>query len=290
MTNIIDGKLMAEKIKDEIKHKVAVFRDTRGIQPCLAVILVGEDPASLTYIKHKEKACNDCGIKLIKYELSDKISENELLNLIREKNADRNVHGILVQLPLPAHIDVNKVISTINPQKDVDGFHPMNVGKLSIGDLEGTEAGIISCTAKGCMKLIKSALGSNIAGQKAIVIGRSNIVGKPVSYLLLRENCTVKIAHSKTEDLKNECLWADIIVVAVGLPNLITADMVKSGATVIDVGMNRANGQLCGDVDFENVKEVAEFITPVPNGVGPMTIACLLENILEVYDRLTKIK
>lgn len=287
MTNIIDGRAIGNKIKDEVTHKVAIFRDINGIQPCLTAILVGQNPASLLYIRNKERACKKCGIKFVKHELSEQISEEDLLKLIDEKNRDKSVHGILVQLPLPVHIDVKKVINAIDFRKDVDGFHPINVGKLSIGELEGAEAGILPCTAKGCIKLIKSALGENLSGKRALVIGRSNIVGKPVAQLLLGENCTVKIAHSKTENLKEECLWADIMVVAVGKPKFITADMVKAGAVVLDVGINRVDGKLCGDVDFENVKNVAGHITPVPGGVGQMTVACLLENVYEACERLS---
>jgi len=288
MTNIIDGKLIGNKIKEGVAHKVAILRDTKGIQPCLNVILVGQNLASLIYIRSKERACKECGIKFIKNELSEYVSEEDLLNLIDKKNKDKNVHGILVQLPLPKHIEVKKVINAIDFHKDVDGFHPMNVGKLSIGELEGKDAGILPCTAKGIIKLIKSVLGENFGGKKAIVIGRSNIVGKPTSYLLLRENCTVKMAHSRTENLKEECLWADIVVVAVGQAGLITADMVKSGAIVLDVGMNKVDGKWVGDVDFDNVIEVAGHISPVPGGVGQMTVACLMENVYEACERLSK--
>jgi methylenetetrahydrofolate dehydrogenase (NADP+)/methenyltetrahydrofolate cyclohydrolase len=286
MVQIIDGKSIGRKLKEEVAHKVAILRDTKGVQPRLDVILVGQNPASLIYIRNKQRACEKCGIKFVKNELPENISEKELLSLIDKKNKDKNIHGILVQLPLPKHIDVKKVLNTIDFKKDVDGFHPINVGKLSVGELTGPDAGILPCTAKGIIKLIKFVLGENLSGKKAIVIGRSNIVGKPTSYLLLKENCTVKMAHSKTENLKDECKWADIIVVAVGKVGLITADMVKAGAVVLDVGMNRIEGKWVGDVDFDKVKDVAGYISPVPGGVGQMTVACLVENVYEAYERL----
>lgn len=277
-TNIINGKLLAKEIRKDIAVEVENFQKKTGIQPCLAVIIVGENSASQVYVRHKQKACEKCGIKSVKYELSDSITEEELLEKLDDLNNDKNTHGILVQLPLPKHISENKIIERINPKKDVDGFHLINVGKLSTGDLGSA---MIPCTPKGCLKLIKSVLGDNLSGKKAVVVGRSNIVGKPVGQLLLRENCTLKVTHSRTENLKDECLWGDIVVVAVGRPNFITKDMIKEGAVVIDVGINRLETGLVGDIDFENVKDVAGFVTPVPGGVGPMTVACLMENVLE---------
>jgi methylenetetrahydrofolate dehydrogenase (NADP+) / methenyltetrahydrofolate cyclohydrolase len=291
MAKIIDGRVMAQKIKEEVTRKVAIFRDiTDGIQPSLTAILVGKNLASVIYIKNKEKACKMCGIKFEKLELRQETSEAELLDIIEKRNKDKDVHGILVQLPLPKHIYIKKLIKSIDYRKDIDGFNPVNVGKLALEELEGAEGGITPCTAKGIIKMIKSAIGEDLSGKRAIMIGRSNLVGKPTSCLLLKENCTVKIAHSKTRNLKEECLWADIVIVAVGKPNLITADMIKPGATVIDVGMNRTEKGLCGDVDFESVKKVAGYITPVPGGVGQMTVACLMENIYEACERLTQQK
>ena len=259
---IIDGKKISAQIKDEAKSLAAEF-NADGIQPCLAVILVGDDPASRVYVRNKKRACEYVGIKSLSYELSEKTSQQELLELIEKLNNDKECNGILVQLPLPEHIDEQKVLLAIRPDKDVDGFHPYNVGLLSIGS-----ARLKACTPAGCIELIKRS-GIDIQGKSCVVVGRSNIVGKPVSMLLLAENGTVTVCHSKTKNIKDVCLGADIIVAAVGIPKFIKADMIKDGAVIIDVGINRLeNGKLCGDVDFEACKEKAGFITPVPGGVG----------------------
>ena len=271
---IIDGKLISTQIKDEVKAEVSELK-AKGVEPCLAVILVGENPASQVYVRNKKRACEYTGIKSLSYELDEKTTEEELLSLIDKLNNDKNCNGILVQLPLPKHIDEEKVLLAIKPEKDVDGFHPYNVGLLSIGN-----AKLKACTPAGCIELIKRS-GVDIKGKECVVVGRSNIVGKPVSMLLLAENGTVTVCHSKTKDLKATCLNADIIVAAVGKPNFIKGDMVKEGAVVIDVGINRLeNGKLCGDVDYNECAEKASFITPVPGGVGPMTIAMLMKNCL----------
>lgn len=274
MANIIDGKLISAQIKDEVKQQVAWLK-AKGTQPCLAVILVGENPASQVYVRNKKRACEYCGIKSLSYELPAQTTEDELLDLIDDLNNNKECNGILVQLPLPKHIDEDKVLLKILPQKDVDGFHPYNVGLLSIG-----KADLKACTPAGCIELIKRS-GVEISGKKCVVVGRSNIVGKPVGMLLLSENGTVITCHSRTKDIAEVCRQADILVAAVGKPKFITGDMVKEGVTVIDVGINRMeNGKLCGDVDFESVETKAEFITPVPGGVGPMTIAMLMKNCL----------
>lgn len=274
MANIIDGKAISLQIKDEVKEKATALTN-QGIEPCLAVILVGENPASQVYVRNKKKACEYCGIKSLSYELNDETTEEELLSLIDELNANKECNGILVQLPLPKHIDENKVLLRILPEKDVDGFHPYNVGLLSIG-----KADLKACTPAGCIELIKRS-GVDITGKNCVVVGRSNIVGKPVSMLLLSENGTVTTCHSKTKDIKAVCKEADIIVAAVGIPKFVKGDMVKEGACVIDVGINRMdNGKLCGDVDFDDVEKKASYITPVPGGVGPMTIAMLMNNCI----------
>lgn len=274
MANIIDGKAISLDIKDEVKAEALQLAE-KGIKPCLAVILVGEDPASQVYVRNKKRACEYCGIKSLSYELSSETSEEELLKLIDELNESAGCNGILVQLPLPKHIDENKVLLRIKPEKDVDGFHPYNVGLLSIG-----KADLKACTPAGCIELIKRS-GVDITGKKCVVVGRSNIVGKPVGMLLLAENGTVTTCHSKTKDMAEVCKEAEILVAAVGIPKFIKADMVSDGVVIIDVGINRMdNGKLCGDVDFENVKEKASFITPVPGGVGPMTIAMLMKNCI----------
>lgn len=274
MANIIDGKAISLDIKDEVKAEALQLAE-KGIKPCLAVILVGEDPASQVYVRNKKRACEYCGIKSLSYELSAETSEEELLKLIDELNESAECNGILVQLPLPKHIDENKVLLRIKPEKDVDGFHPYNVGLLSIG-----KADLKACTPAGCIELIKRS-GVDITGKKCVVVGRSNIVGKPVGMLLLAENGTVTTCHSKTKDMAEVCKEAEILVAAVGIPKFIKADMVSDGVVIIDVGINRMdNGKLCGDVDFENVKEKASFITPVPGGVGPMTIAMLMKNCI----------
>lgn len=271
----IDGKAIALEIRKEIKAKVEALQQ-QGKQPGLAVVLVGDNPASQTYVNSKEKACIEVGMYSEVHRLPAETSEAELLALIDQLNASEKIHGILVQLPLPNHIEEKKVIDRILPEKDVDGFHPIN-----LGDLFTNTARFVACTPRGCIELL-DRMGVEISGKKAVVIGRSNIVGKPVAMLLLHRNATVTICHSKTPDLKKECLDADILVVAIGRPEMITGDMVKPGAVVIDVGINRtAEGKLVGDVHFESAKEAAGLITPVPGGVGPMTIAMLLLNTLE---------
>ncbi|MDR3289869.1 MAG: bifunctional methylenetetrahydrofolate dehydrogenase/methenyltetrahydrofolate cyclohydrolase [Rickettsiales bacterium] len=272
MIRIISGIDLSSQIKNNLKEKIALLDK----KPCLAVIIVGKDAASQIYVKNKEKSCKVCGIKSLKYELPEETSEYELLSLIEKINNDDEINGLLVQLPLPKHIDEKKIIMAINPKKDVDCFHPINVGNLYTGNI--TEKSMLPCTPKGCIHLIKNIY-PLLEGKKVCVIGRSNIVGKPVAQLFLNENCTTKITHSRTENLVDETKWADILVVAMGRAKFVNADMVKEGAVVIDVGMNRVNGELCGDVDFDSVKNKVSAITPVPGGVGPMTIACLMENV-----------
>lgn len=272
MAKIIDGKKISQEIKDELKVKVAEL-NSKGIEVSLAVILVGNDPASTVYVGNKKKACEYIGVKSLSYELPETTSEDELLALIDKLNKDDSVNGILVQLPLPKSIDEDKVIKAIAPEKDVDGFHPVSVGSLLIG-----QKGFLPCTPAGIIQLLKRS-DIEIAGKECVVVGRSNIVGKPMSVLLLRENGTVTICHSKTADLKSVCKRADILVVAIGKPKFINSDYVKEGATVIDVGIHRnENNKLCGDVDYESVEPIASAITPVPGGVGPMTIAMLMNN------------
>lgn len=272
---LIDGKKISAEIKDELKAEVEELKK-QGKEACLAVVLVGDDPASAVYVKNKKKACEYIGVKSLSYELPASTSEEELLGLIDKLNKDDSVNGILVQLPLPSQIDENKVIRAIAPEKDVDGFHPQNVGALLIG-----EKGYVSCTPAGVIQLLKRS-GVSIEGKECVVIGRSNIVGKPMGVLLLRENGTVTIAHSRTKDLKDICKRADILVAAVGKPKMITEEYIKEGAVVIDVGIHRMdNGKLCGDVDFDRVKDHVSKITPVPGGVGPMTIAMLMNNVVE---------
>ncbi|MBQ8821026.1 MAG: bifunctional methylenetetrahydrofolate dehydrogenase/methenyltetrahydrofolate cyclohydrolase FolD [Lachnospiraceae bacterium] len=272
---IIDGKRISAEIKDELKAKVAAYKE-EGVEITLAVIQVGNDPASSVYVGNKKKACEYIGIRSLAYELPEETTEAELLNLIEGLNERADVNGILVQLPLPKHIDEEKVLNTISPLKDVDGFHPMNMGALCIG-----KEGFVSCTPAGIIELLKRS-DVEIAGKECVVIGRSNIVGKPMSLLLLRENGTVTITHSKTKDLKEVCSRADILVVAIGRPKMITADYVKEGAVVIDVGIHRGEGnKLCGDVDYDQVAPKCSAITPVPGGVGPMTIAMLMKNCVE---------
>ncbi len=272
---IIDGKRISAEIKDELKEKVAAYK-AEGVEITLAVIQVGNDPASSVYVGNKKKACEYIGIRSLAYELPEETTEAELLDLIHELNERADVNGILVQLPLPKHIDEEKVLNTISPLKDVDGFHPMNVGTLCIG-----KEGFVSCTPAGIIELLKRS-DVEIAGKECVVIGRSNIVGKPMALLLLRENGTVTVTHSKTKDLKEVCSRADILVVAIGRPKMITADYVKEGAVVIDVGIHRGEGnKLCGDVDYEQVAPKCSAITPVPGGVGPMTIAMLMKNCVE---------
>lgn len=275
MAKRIDGKAIAAQIKDECKAKVAQMK-AEGTEVTLAVIQVGKDPASTVYVGNKKKACEYIGIRSLAYELPEETTEQELLELIAELNDRKDVNGILVQLPLPKHIDEEKVLDTIHPLKDVDGFHPQNVGALCIG-----KPGFVSCTPAGIIQLLKRS-GIDIAGKECVVIGRSNIVGKPMALLLLRENGTVTVTHSRTKDLKEVTRRADILVVAIGKPKMITADYVKEGAVVIDVGIHRnENNKLCGDVDFESVEPLCSAITPVPGGVGPMTIAMLMNNCVE---------
>ena len=275
---IIDGKAISASIKDDVRDRVARLETEYGRKPCLAVIIVGENPASQVYVRNKVKAASYVGMDSRLITMSEDVPEEFLLAKIRELNEEKNVDGILVQLPLPKHIDEDKVIDTIAKEKDVDGFHILNVGSLWTG-----KHCSVPCTPKGIIHLIKTT-GIDIKGKTAVVVGRSNIVGKPVAKLLLDENATVIIAHSRTADLKAVTLLADILVVAVGKEKVVTGDMVKPGAVVIDVGMNRnAEGKLCGDVDFESASQVASYITPVPGGVGPMTIAMLMDNTLECF-------
>lgn len=273
MAEIIDGKEISAQIRGSIKEETARFIAETGVTPGLAVILVGSDPASQIYVRNKKKVCEEVGFKSFEYLMPESATEEELKELVNKLNHTSEVHGILCQLPLPKHISEKAVIESISPMKDVDAFHPVNVGRIMTGDYN-----FLPCTPAGIMELIKST-GVEIAGKKCVVVGRSNIVGKPMAMLLLHANGTVTMCHSKTKDLKKECLEADILVVATGKAKMIKADMVKTGAVVIDVGMDRdENGKLCGDVDFEEVSKVAGYITPVPGGVGPMTIAILMRN------------
>ena len=275
MAKIIDGKKISQEIKDELKVKVEALK-AEGMNAALAVIQVGNDPASSVYVNNKKKACAYIGIESLSYELPEETTEEELLALVERLNEDDKVHGILVQLPVPKHINADKIIQTISPKKDVDGFHPENVGNLVIG-----EKGFVSCTPAGIIQLLKRS-NIEIAGKNCVVIGRSNIVGKPMALLMLRENATVTIAHSKTQNLKELCKTADILIVAIGKPQFITAEYVKEGAVIIDVGIHRdENNKLCGDVKYDEVEPLASAITPVPGGVGPMTIAMLMNNCVE---------
>ena len=279
---LIDGKKIAAEIREELKKEVSDLKSKTNKVPGLTVILIGDMAPSQIYVRMKEKAANEIGLKseIIKYPGS--IEENAVLHKIDELNKDESVSGILVQLPLPKHIDKQKVIESISPNKDVDGFHPMNVGNLS----SGYESSV-PCTPLGCYLLIKK-IEPNLNGKKAVVVGRSNLNGKPMTQLLLKENCTVTITHSKTKDLKGECLKGDIIVAAVGIPELVKGDWVKKDAIVIDVGINKTDKGIVGDVAFDEVSKVAKAITPVPGGVGPMTIACLLKNTIECFKRSQK--
>lgn len=275
MPLLIDGKKISTEIKDELKVTVEELKK-QGVETCLAVIQVGNDPASSIYVRNKKRACAYVGIESLSYELPEETTENQLVKLVKELNENDKVHGILVQLPLPKHINADTIIRTISPDKDVDGFHPESVGRLCIG-----EPGFVSCTPAGIIQLLKRS-GIEIEGKECVVVGRSNIVGKPMSILLLRENGTVTITHSRTKDLKEVTGRADILVVAIGKPKFITADYVKEGAVVIDVGMHRnEENKLCGDVDFDDIKDKVSAITPVPGGVGPMTIAMLMYNCVE---------
>ncbi len=275
MAMIIDGKKIAEEIKEELKQKVTKQKE-EGIQITLAVIQVGNDPASSVYVGNKKKACEYIGINSLSYELVESTTQEELLALVEKLNQDKSVNGILVQLPLPSHINEDLVIKTIDPAKDVDGFHPQSVGALSIG-----QKGFISCTPAGVIQLLKRS-GIELEGKECVIIGRSNIVGKPMALLMLRENATVTVCHSRTRNLKEVAKRADILIVAIGKPLFVTKEFVKDGAVVIDVGIHRdANNKLCGDVDFQDVLEQVSAITPVPGGVGPMTIAMLMNNCVE---------
>ena len=275
MSKIIDGKAVSQSVKDRIKEQAAQLKEKYGVTAGLAVIIVGDDPASRIYVNNKKKACEYVGFDSYEYALPKETTESELLELVNKLNNDDRIDGILCQLPLPKHIDENVIINNIAPNKDVDAFHPVNVGKIMIGDYS-----FLPCTPAGVMELIAST-GVDVKGKECVVVGRSNIVGKPMSMLLLHKSGTVTICHSKTKDLKAECKRADILVAAVGVPNLIKGDMIKEGAVVIDVGMNRLdNGKLCGDIEFETASKVAGYITPVPGGVGPMTIAMLMQNTL----------
>lgn len=271
---IIDGKKISTEIKDELKEQVAKLK-AEGVEVTLAVVKVGEDPASAVYVRNKEKACEYIGINSKKIEMPEETTEEELLKLVDDLNTDPAINGILVQLPLPKHIDENKILLAIDPMKDVDGFHPVNVGKMVIG-----EESFLPCTPAGIIEMIKRS-GLDIEGKECVIIGRSNIVGKPMAILMLRENATVTVTHSRTKDLPEVCKRADIIVAALGKAKFVTKDFVKEGAIIIDVGMDRdEDGKLCGDVDFDEVKDIASAITPVPGGVGPMTVTMLLVNCL----------
>jgi methylenetetrahydrofolate dehydrogenase (NADP+)/methenyltetrahydrofolate cyclohydrolase len=279
---LIDGKKAAAELREELKQEVAELKTKYNKVPGLTVILIGDMAPSQIYVRNKEKSANEVGLKSEVIKYPDTVEEKTVLEKIEELNNDESVSGILVQLPLPKHIDKQKVIETITPSKDVDGFHPMNVGNLS----SGYESSV-PCTPLGCYLMIKK-IEPNLSGKKAVVVGRSNLNGKPMTQLLLKENCTVTITHSRTKDLKTECLKADIIVAAVGIPELVKGDWVKKDAIVIDVGINKTENGLVGDVAFDEVSKVAKALTPVPGGVGPMTIACLLKNTVECFKRSQK--
>tara|TARA_Y100001970_G_scaffold220229_1_gene270403 strand:+ start:405 stop:1247 length:843 start_codon:yes stop_codon:yes gene_type:complete len=279
---IIDGKKIAADLREKLKKKIEELKSNHNSVPGLTVILVGEDPPSKIYVKNKEKFAKEIGMNSEVIRYPSDLEEKELLNKIKELNKNNKVSGILVQLPLPKHINKRKVIETIDHSKDVDGFHPMNVGNLSSGYDSS-----IPCTPLGCSLLLKKAE-KNLSGKHAVIIGRSNLNGKPMTQLLLKENCTVTITHSKTKNLKEECIRADIIIAAVGIPKLVKGDWVKKGAIVIDVGINKTDSGIVGDVDFDEVLKVAKAITPVPGGVGPMTIACLLQNTIDCFQRSNK--
>lgn len=272
---LISGKEVSQKVKDEIKSQTKLLKD-KGISVKLAVVIVGDDPASHIYVKNKKKACEYVGFESLEYALDENTSEEELLELIDKLNKDKTVNGILCQLPLPKHIDEKKIIDSISPLKDVDAFHPVNVGKIMIGDYE-----FLPCTPAGIMRLIEST-SYDVSGKDCVIIGRSNIVGKPMAMLMLHKNATVTICHSRTKNIEEKIKNADIVIAAVGIPKFVKGDMVKEGALVIDVGINRmSDGKLCGDVDFDEVSKKASFITPVPGGVGPMTISMLMQNTLK---------
>lgn len=282
MSNLIDGKIVSAAVKDRVAKEVKEL-NKNGVSVCLAVILVGQDPASQIYVANKKKACEQLGIISKEYLLPETTTQDELLKLVNELNDDKTINGILCQLPLPKGLDEKTVIGAIDPDKDVDAFHPINVGKIMIGDYD-----FLPCTPAGVMEML-SYYNIDVCGKECVVIGRSNIVGKPMGMLLLHKNGTVTIAHSRTKNLADVTRRADILVAAVGKANFVTADMVKDGAVVIDVGMNRANGKLCGDVDFTAVSQKASYITPVPGGVGPMTIATLMQNTLTAAKRQNNI-
>ena len=279
MAELINGRELSKKIKQEIKEEIVKLREKTGKIPGLAVILVGDDPASQTYVRMKGKACADAGIYSVTYKMPIEITENEIINEIERINENENIDGILVQLPLPKHINESAILEKIKISKDIDGFHPHNVGKLSVG-LDG----FVPCTPLGVMEMLEEYK-VEIKGKNAVVVGASNIVGKPMAALLLNENATVEICHIYTDDLKKHTLNADILVVGVGKPGLIKKDMVKKGAVVIDVGTSKVDGKIVGDVEFDEVEKIASKITPVPGGVGPMTIALLLKNTLKAFKR-----
>ena len=277
---LIDGKATAASVRAELKTRAEAFAEKHGKKIGLAVVLVVQDPASQVYVRNKIKGCEDAGIRSFAHYLPEHVSQKEALELVNALATDRNVHGILVQLPLPAHLNAEELLAAIPAEKDVDGFCAENIGRLALN-----KAGTVSCTPLGVMELLKRYQIS-VAGKRAVVLGRSNIVGRPMALLLLNADATVTVCHSKTQNLKEMCAQADILVAAIGKPNFVTADMVKDGAVVIDVGINRlSDGKLCGDVDFENVKEKTAYITPVPGGVGPMTIAMLLTNTVNAAER-----
>ena len=291
MNQIIDGKKFSQALRDKVKNCVEIIKEKKGVTPGLAVILVGEDPASQVYVRNKGKQTLEAGMNSYEHKLDASTSSDALLNLIKKLNKDANVHGILCQLPLPNHLNEKEVINSIDPEKDVDGFHISNVGLLNTG-----QKSMIPCTPLGCLLLLKDRIG-NLSGKSAVIVGRSNIVGKPMANLLLQENCTVTIAHSRTENIESTCAQADIVVAAVGRPEMIKKEWVKPGATVIDVGINRTEvkldgvmkNKLVGDVDFNEASKNASAITPVPGGVGPMTIACLLRNTLTAFKNINKL-
>jgi len=281
---LIDGKALAAELRARVTQKAEELNAAHGITPGLAVILVGEDPASAVYVRSKGKAAHEAGFRSFDIRHPETLSEDSLLGQVAELNGDASVNGILVQMPLPKHIDPARIIAAIDPLKDVDGFHPLNTGRLMSGEY-GLNHGLVACTPLGCMMLIKDTIGENLSGKNAVVIGRSNIVGKPMAQLLLQESCTVTMAHSHTEDLPALCRRADILLAAVGRAEMIRGNWIKQGATIIDVGINRVEGadgkaKLCGDVAFAEAVQIAGAITPVPGGVGPMTIACLMRNTL----------
>ena len=283
MAIIIDGKATSQQLRIALNEQVAAFKEAHGTVPGLAVVLVGEDPASAVYVRNKHRACEEVGMYSEVHRLPAETSEEELLALIDRLNQAKNIHGILVQLPLPKHLDEAQALAAVDWRKDVDGFHLMNAGALLAG-----QADVLPCTPAGCIELLKRS-GVAMQGANAVVIGRSNIVGKPMALLLLQENCTVTVCHSKTQNLGEITRNADILVAAIGKPNFVKGDMIKSGAAVIDVGINRLeNGALCGDVDFEQAQQVAGWITPVPGGVGPMTIAMLMENTVKAAEKYAR--